>query len=266
MTIAVVNFIFMPVLAWADIYRFKPAYPIFMMFSMDRAEEGLLKDFSRDWYLSVGPTMITSSILISFLPPIFELICHTCKKKSKERKAQKCESIKEMEMVLAPTNEFSFSFKYCSVIFPIYIAQFFSGSLPFVYVPLACGHMMQYYVDKWIITRVSVLPDTFKTPLVMIVLSHLFQAVTIGIVLIIWIYGSPGILGDSYYFKYDWIEAITDPLINVLGLSDISIDNVTSLWDSILYRIKINIAVFFSVIIIFIYLVISKAYSINTKR
>ena len=179
--------------------------------------------------------------MISFINPFIEWSYYKIKIYYQNKKVNDCQTLEQMEVILEPTVNFNFAYKLAAIVVPIYIAQLFSACLPFIYVFLAFGYVIFYYQDKWILTRQCVIPDTFDRSLVVVAVGNLFHAVTMGMLLVIWIYGSPGMISIDYYLDSGWVN-------NAFGLKK-NFDNMTTFSNSFKVRIEKDIKILIFIII-----------------
>ena len=260
--INIINFLILPVLCWADIYGWKPSKIYMDMFGI-MSNANLLKDFSREWYLSVGVLISYNAIFITVLPPLWTFLFYTIRYKQKIRAAKKAESQEKAIEILTPYDTFDYAMKYCDIVFPFYLLQLYGSVLPFMYIPIMMSYPIYFIVDKHVLTKHCIRPYSYRKSITYVIVKDMFSALILGLFITIWFYGSPGLMCDAYYFKYDSVQKLTDPIVDFLGGKYYT--NNETFFGSIVERIKINVLFVLAYFILFAIILVYKIYLLSRQ-
>ena len=264
--VSIINMIIIPVLVWGDIYGIKPSYYINKFLLMNNNEDKLLTDFNRDWYLTTGIFMTWVCLFAMIIQPITKLLWLIIKMCYKETKAKRCQELHKMQKILKPKDEFEFDYHYVNIILPLFLMNCYSSALPLIYAFCGIGYKLNYWIDKYYIAKFVVKPKTFRKPLFHNVIDSIMEAVLYGILLLIWILGSPGILAEKYLFNYYFVQVWASPIQDtILGKGDDE-DTTGNFLKDLQDRLKLNIGLLFFAVIFSIITVLHKFFKLSNYK
>ena len=165
---------------------------------------GFYIDFTPTWFRDVGNIIVLVMIINIFVAPFGIMMSYLYKvgkrwyyqKFTLSRRITRAKTQSEYQKLYSGP-EFILDGRYAEILNLVFVAFTFSPAIPVLYFVALANLMVLYWVDKFLILRVTIRPKKLSEKLEQTVVSVLMWSILPHLLMAVWIYGSPKIFNEN---------------------------------------------------------------------
>ena len=158
-------------------------------------------EFTSEWYLRVGSTIVVTMFLMVFTPHIsnwmFQLLysCRRCWDRSCTCNSKRTHKlVQEDYEAINIGNDFMLEFRYANMLTVLSVVFFYSGGMPILYPIAACFFFVTYWMDKCLLFKCYKKPIQFDSHIAISTLSLFKYIIVLHIIGCLLMFGLTPIL------------------------------------------------------------------------